>query len=295
MLEVSRAGGITVFRMGRSIGPVVPYFAHCFLVDGLMIDTGTLFARKELLAALGGAKISRIVNTHHHEDHIGNNAAIARIYGSPVLAHAAAIPFLADPRLIRLKAYQRVVWGLPEPSAAADTGAIIRSEKHIFSIIHTPGHAESHICIHEPTQGWLFTGDLFCGSGIKYYRSDEDFNSILASLKAVASLPVSTVFCGLLGRVENGAAALRKKIDRMEELALRAHSLRGKGESPAGIRKALLGSEGPMHYITGGHFAKQVLVCMCRADGVMHYITGGHFAKQHVIDSILGTSEEIAG
>jgi hypothetical protein len=33
MLEVSRAGGITVFRMGRSIGPVVPYFAHCFLVD----------------------------------------------------------------------------------------------------------------------------------------------------------------------------------------------------------------------------------------------------------------------
>jgi len=114
-----------------------------------------------------------------------------------------------------------------------------------------------HICLYEASEGWLFTGDLFCGRGFKYLRSDEDYPAILASLRQLAKLDFDTIFCSLLGGVDHGKAALRRKIEVMERLEGHTLQLHRQGLSPRIIRKRLLGGEGVMRWVTGGHYAKQ--------------------------------------
>jgi len=63
-----------------------------------MIDTGTLAVRKEWLQALDGCRCSTIVNTHHHEDHIGNNRLFQHRFGAEIVAHPGALEFLEEPR-----------------------------------------------------------------------------------------------------------------------------------------------------------------------------------------------------
>ncbi len=57
MLKKTQEGPVTVIRMGRSIGTAVLYITHNFLLDTTLIDTGTAYVRRDLLAALGGSPV----------------------------------------------------------------------------------------------------------------------------------------------------------------------------------------------------------------------------------------------
>jgi glyoxylase-like metal-dependent hydrolase (beta-lactamase superfamily II) len=256
MLLTSSHNGVTLFQMGRSIGPLVPYRVHAFLVDDLLIDTGTIAARREFMEAMRGRTVTAIVNTHHHEDHTGNNAALAARCDPAILAHGRAVPWIADPGGMPLRPYQLLVWKRPDGSVARPVGETVRTARHSFTVLFTPGHSFDHICLYEPDRKWLFTGDLFCGRKIKYFRRDEDYTLLLASLSRLAGLEVATIFCGLLGVVHDGTKALRDKVAFMTRLRDDALSLREEGLSPRAIAGRLLGREGAMFYLTGGHYAK---------------------------------------
>lgn len=269
MIKIRRFGEVTDFCMGRTIGPVVPYAVHAFLVGDTLIDTGTIHARTEFLEALKGSRISAIINTHHHEDHIGNNRALRDTFGASIHAHEKALPFLADPKDIRLKIYQHIVWGLPEKSEGSALGSRIPCGNHIFEVIHTPGHSADHVCLYDPDTGWLFTGDIFCGRIVRYLRRDEDFKEILSSLKRLRELDITTIFCSLKGIVEDGKEAIEAKISFMERLAAQVSDLHGRGYPPRRIRRELLGRE-----------------------DAMYYLSTAHFSKEHVIESILSPAAE---
>lgn len=260
MIRIRKFGEVTDFCMGRTIGPVVPYAVHAFLMGDTLIDTGTVYAHTELFEALKGSRISRIINTHHHEDHIGNNRALHDTFGASIHAHEKALPFLADPKTIRLKIYQHVVWGLPEKAEASALGSRITSGDRILDVIHTPGHSPDHVCLYDPDTGWLFTGDIFCGRIVRYLRRDEDFKQILSSLKSLSKLDVTTVFCSLKGVVEDGKAALEAKIRFMEKLAAQVSELSQKGYPPRKIRRKLLGCEDAMYYLSTAHFSKDHVI-----------------------------------
>lgn len=260
MIKTRRYGELTAFCMGRSMGPIVPYAVHAFLVGDTLIDTGTLYARRELFEALKGSSISTIINTHHHEDHIGNNLAIHDAFGASIHAHEKALPFLADPKTIGLKTYQHIVWGLPEKSVGQALGGRMSCAGLSFEVIHTPGHSIDHVCLFEPERGWLFTGDLFCGRIVRYLRRDEDFSGILSSLKRLAELDFKTVFCSLKGIVEDGREALEAKISFMERLAEEVVELHRAGHSPRWIRRKLLGHEDAMYYLSTAHFSKEHVI-----------------------------------
>ena len=98
MIRVEEIGPVTKFHLARTLWGRGRYFTACYLVDGVMVDTGCAHTVEELLRALDQSKVDLIINTHSHEDHIGANGALQHRDRAKILAHPLALPVLASPR-----------------------------------------------------------------------------------------------------------------------------------------------------------------------------------------------------
>lgn len=271
MIETAQFGPVTRLTMGRLLGGRPVYTMACYFVDGLLVDTGPVHVAAEIPAALGPFPVLTVVNTHHHEDHIGNNALVQQHFGTgPVLAHALAVPLITDTASWsgRLLPYQHLAWGAPPPSQAAPIPDVLAVGRRRYDVIHTPGHSDDHICLLEPDEGWLFSGDLFFSERVEMMRSDEDAGRILASLRLLLERDVRTIFCASGRVVEDGRRALAAKVEFWERLGAEACRLRALGRSPEEIRQELLGAESSLYALTGGdfgkiHLIKSLLRCFC--------------------------------
>lgn len=263
MIQVERVtdkGPVVKVRMARGLFGRPAYFTAAYWVDGLLVDTGCVHTADQLTAALEDWRVDRVVNTHSHEDHIGANGAVQDLYGCPILAHPDALPILQDPRLQPLQPYRRLLWGWPEPCKGEPVGEWVETEQFRFQVLATPGHSPDHICLFEPDQGWLFSGDAYIGGQDRALRQDYDIHQIIASLRELAKLPVTTILSGSGTVRPNGQAALEEKITYLEELGDRIRSLHEQGLSPRRIRRQLFGPELPIAYFTLGHFSGVRLV-----------------------------------
>jgi glyoxylase-like metal-dependent hydrolase (beta-lactamase superfamily II) len=236
------------------------YYTAAYWVDGLLIDTGCAHTSRRLFASLEGRPVSQVVNTHCHEDHIGGNSAMQVHFGCQILAHPAALPILANPKLQPLQAYRRIFWGWPEPSRGRPIGDWVETSRHRFRVIRTPGHSPDHICLFEPEQGWLFSGDAYIGGRDRALREGNDILGILSSLRRLGELPVRTIFSGSGSVRSRGTEPLDNKIAYLEELGSRINALDRQGYTPRQIRRRLFGPEVPLTYLTLGHFSGLRLV-----------------------------------
>jgi glyoxylase-like metal-dependent hydrolase (beta-lactamase superfamily II) len=193
------------------------YRVNAFFVDGLLIDTGFALGRDRFLKLLDTLHPDIVVNTHHHEDHTGNNFWMKKKYGLLPLAHSKTFFYLQDPSQW-VPWYRRLVWGCPQPSETGELDSKIQTKKFHFLVVPTPGHSEDHICLYEPNEVWLFSGDLFINEQVKYLREDENIFSLIDSLKRVAALPLKKMFCSFSGPIDKPLEAIRKKIDYLMHL-----------------------------------------------------------------------------
>lgn len=254
-------GEVRGFRLARAIMGRPLYYTAAYWVDGLMIDTGCYYTVSELVSALEHLKVERIVNTHGHEDHIGANAALKKRFGAEILAHPLAIPVLVTSRKQKhLNAYQVVMWGYPEPSSASPVPGTIETPHHRFEVIHTPGHSEDHICLYEPHEGWLFSGDAYIGGKDRALRADYNIWGIIASLKSLSEREIDLIFTGSGNVRKNGSAALKEKIEYLEKMGEQTLALHRRGWSYRRIRRKLFGREMLIAYATLGHFTGRHLV-----------------------------------
>jgi glyoxylase-like metal-dependent hydrolase (beta-lactamase superfamily II) len=261
MIQIDQHGPVRKFRLARSFGKRGLYFTTAYWVDGLLIDTGCRHTVPELMKALETVPVRMIVNTHSHEDHIAGNAPLQSERRVDILAHPLALPVLADPRGKQpLNAYRKVMWGTPDSSRGKPLGDKINTENHTFLVIPTPGHSPDHICLFEPEQGWLFTGDTYVGGREKALRVDYDIWGILGSLKRLAHYPVRRLFPGSGTVRENPLPDIIKKIAYLEELAEKILTLHRQGMPIHRIRRRLLGREPLMAYLTFGHFSGYGLI-----------------------------------
>jgi glyoxylase-like metal-dependent hydrolase (beta-lactamase superfamily II) len=263
MIQVDPAvptGEVVRFRLARALLGQQVYRTAAYWVDGTLVDTGCAHTSGELCAALREFEVDRVVNTHSHEDHIGANAAVQEISGCPIQAHPGALPVIQDPRLQPLQLYRRVLWGWPRPSRPEPIESWIETRSLGLQVIHTPGHSADHVCLLEPEQGWLFSGDAYIGGHDRALRKDYDIYGIIASLDKLAALPVHTIFSGSGSVRTDGASELRRKVNYLEELGERIRSLAGQGLSNRAIRRKILGPESSMAYLTLGHFAGRHLI-----------------------------------
>lgn len=136
-----------------------------------------------IMEAVGDRRVTAIVCTHAHDDHVRYAPELADRTGAPTLLHPDDAP----------------VWQLTHPDRGPDAdladGQVISVAGVQLQVHHTPGHAPGAVCLYCPELGVLFTGDtLFSGGPGATGRSFSDFPTIVASIDAlVATLPPETV------------------------------------------------------------------------------------------------------
>jgi glyoxylase-like metal-dependent hydrolase (beta-lactamase superfamily II) len=264
MLKVTKYGDILRFDLARTIAGQGRYWTTAYFMDGIMLDTGCAHTSGELESALIESAIDRIINTHSHEDHIGGNGLLQRLHpGLEILAHPLALPVLMDPvKMQPLKPYRKFFWGWPEPCKAnpIPDNAMIETKKYTFRVIYTPGHSEDHLCLYEPQEGWLFSGDLFVGGKDRALRKDYDIWQIIASLKSIAALHLRKLFPGCASVREEPTQSLEGKITYLEDLGDRVLELHKRGWKVSAIARELLGGPMWVEIVTMGHFSRRQLV-----------------------------------
>jgi glyoxylase-like metal-dependent hydrolase (beta-lactamase superfamily II) len=264
MIKITNYGPVTRFDLARSLPGRGRYWTTAYGVDGMLVDTGCAHTAAELARALAGTSLFRITNTHTHEDHIGADGRLQREReGLEILAHPLALPVLADPRGEQpLHPYRRFFWGWPEPAKgrAVQDGELIETEHYRFQVFFTPGHAEDHLCLYEPKQGWLFSGDLFVGGRDRALRAGTNIGQVIASLKRIACLPADWLFPGSARVRQKPEAEIAAKIEYLEALGQRVLDLHRQGRSVSEIASAICGRPMGIEFITLGHFTRKQLV-----------------------------------
>jgi hydroxyacylglutathione hydrolase len=131
---------------------VGPYQTNCYILacretkETMVIDPGDEVFRIVREISAHELRVSTIVITHGHIDHVGGASEIRRITGAPVLIHPLDAAALGFP-----------------PDGSLQEGMQLTLGTYAISVIHTPGHSPGGICLH--ASGALFSGDtLFAGS-----------------------------------------------------------------------------------------------------------------------------------
>lgn len=264
MIKTTSFGDITRFDMSRTIAGRGRYWTTAYLVDTLMVDTGCAHTVGELEAALQDFPVDQIINTHSHEDHIGaNNRLQEREKGLQIFAHPSALPVLANPRVEQpLHPYRRLFWGWPEACQAdpVENNSVIETDRYSFQVINTPGHSPDHLCLYEPEQGWLFSGDLFVGGKDRALRAGCDIWAVIESLKLIAELPAQQMFPGSARVRREPGDDIRRKINYLEVMGAKVQVLHQQGISVGEIARILFGGPMLIEGMTWGHFSRRWLV-----------------------------------
>ena len=233
-----------------------------YRIGSTVIDTGPPNQWRLIRKFLSERDVDRVAITHHHEDHSGNGARLERDMNAEVFLPSEGVDFMK--RGFPLRAYQRIIWGVPVRFQAQTVPDELALERGLLlRAIPAPGHSPDMTCYLEPNQGWLFTGDLYIASRPLFLRADENLNDQIESLRSVLELDFETVFCAHRGVVGNGREALKAKLDYLVSLRDEVRELHAEGRSVSAIKRMLLGRERLTSFITLFHFSKKNLIEAC--------------------------------
>ncbi len=231
-------GQIQAYQMGYAMLKNPPLLTvYSYVIDGLLIDTGSRRMYKPFLKALACHPIQQIAVTHYHEDHSGNAEPLRTHYQVPLHMGAKTAEYLQQKLPMNL--YRHWNFGQIVPiQTYLPFGEVLETNQYKFEPIYTPGHSDDHFVLYERRQGWLFSGDLYLGN-IKFTREEENLPAMLQSMKQVMALDFEALFCAHYPQPKAGKEQLAKKIQYIEDFVGQVQTLHQQGLPTHRIRRAL--------------------------------------------------------
>lgn len=166
----------------------------------LLFDTGMGISNiRKVVEELTPLPVS-VLNSHTHNDHVGDNWRFSDIYGMDTdftRANARGskedaqaeitddeicgqLPSGFNPRQYSTRPFHISHW--------LHDGDSINLGARTIKIIATPGHTPDSIALLDEKNGLLFTGDMFYPGPIYLYRPETDLDAYVASMKKLAAL-----------------------------------------------------------------------------------------------------------
>jgi len=201
LISAKTQSGIFLFKLGICL----------YIVDGLLIDTGSAAVLEKTKSLIKEKKINCVAITHVHEDHTGAASWIKENLQIPVYLHSHSIAEASLKSSIPL--YRRLVWRNRDAFTADPMPEFIETDKYRFDVINAPGHHSDHVVFHEKSRGWLFSGDLYVSRRQAVAFKDENIGDAIVSIKKILKLDFDTIFCGHSGIQKKGKEKLRSKLE----------------------------------------------------------------------------------
>jgi glyoxylase-like metal-dependent hydrolase (beta-lactamase superfamily II) len=171
----------------------------------LLFDTGMgIGDLKKVIAQLTQLPIV-LLNSHTHNDHVGDNWEFSMVYGSAIYgmdtdftrqnARGSRLDAQAEitpdqicgvlPKGFDSKAYATRPWKI---TAYAHDGDRLDLGGRTLEVIATPGHTPDSISLLDRANGVLFTGDTYYPAPIWLFRPETDLDAYAASIRRLAAL-----------------------------------------------------------------------------------------------------------
>jgi len=156
-----------------------------------------------------GARVVKILSTHHHPDHSMANPALAEHFAAPVLGHASDRD------------------RLPGFTTGLEEGDSVALGRHVARILHIPAHTRGHIAYVFDEAQALFCGDTLFAAGCgRLFEGTPEM--MWAAMQKLAALPdTMRVFCGheytesnlaFAAHIEPDNLAVQWKLERVREV-----------------------------------------------------------------------------
>lgn len=166
----------------------------------VLFDTGMGISNiKKLVEGLTDLPVS-VMNSHTHNDHVGDNWRFSDIYGMDTAftresakgstadakaeitpdAICGPLPAGFDAKAYATRPFHITHW--------LHGGEKIDLGGRVLEVISTPGHTPDSISLWDEQNGLLFTGDMFYQGPIYLYRPETDLDAYVASIKKMNAL-----------------------------------------------------------------------------------------------------------
>lgn len=231
---------IPVTEQAFYTGPQAPnvFFVHdgdeAALVDSGFGDETSVKTRLEFINGLSGARVKYIILTHYHFDHSSGAHQLREATGATVTLHPEDERLLVEPdenapddieipeeaKELREKVEKfREQSREALPVVGANDGDRFAVGSLELQIVHTPGHTLGSVCIYEPQEKALFTGDTALGLGTVAISPPPhgDMGLYLKSLARLQTLDCAVMLPGHGQAVHDVSAKLQELIAHRAE------------------------------------------------------------------------------
>lgn len=162
----------------------------------LLVDAGVAAASVARLLDEHGWRLTAVVLTHGHLDHVCQAGALKERFDVPVWLHEAELPLYQDDALNGFALFGGGRHApLPVPDRLLADGARLPLGGTQLEVLHTPGHTAGGLCVLAQTH--LISGDtLFKTSVGRTDLPTGDMDTLIDSIRnRLFTLPPETIVC----------------------------------------------------------------------------------------------------